>query len=676
VHSLKHHLHAAWSIGLWAIAAPLAAQDLPLGPRPRPQSAREESRRVVYPAEFFAAFAPQTVLDILARTPGFSLEIGEEARGFGANAGNVLIDGQRPTVKSGGIETVLARIAASRVERVELIRSAGTADAAGRALIANVVLLASTAVSGTVSLELRHAPGDSEITPRIEVSYSWPVAAWQASAGFLGWYENNPDRGLYRLFDAAGGPSAELDERLHERNRGGTLTASASGAFAGGSLNLNGRLAREHETYRQAVSTAMASDDISAVLGDYREWDGELGADWTQALGRGWTAKLVGLARAERVRFGEQARFAAGEDAFLQRNLTIEQVARATVQRQGNHRLAPEIGGEIAWNRLRSRFRSGIDGLADRRDVAERRLDLFGNATLRLSKSLRLEAGIGFESSRIVVDGGDGPSRTLSFWKPSAALAWDVGRRTQARIALRQTVGQLDFEGFAASGNLIDNRPITGNADLRPEVTTAWTVTADHRFGEAGGALSLTLAHETIEEALAYVPLSYGGQALANFGTVKLWRAIGKATLPLDTLLRGAQLTIEGEWVRARRPDPLTGRPRSDPRDQDRWEIAWRHDLTTLRAAYGVSVTYTGPEREWYVDEYQHERYRPYVTAYVEAQMPARMKATLTASGLTGDWRFRKRQFHPQGQTPASHSTEVRRRMRGSYVNLLLTRQF
>ncbi|MFD2136948.1 hypothetical protein ACFSLT_20690 [Novosphingobium resinovorum] len=53
----------------------------------------------VYPADFYKPFQPQTALDMLERTPGFLLSEGTSVRGFGNAAGNVLIDGQRPTVK-------------------------------------------------------------------------------------------------------------------------------------------------------------------------------------------------------------------------------------------------------------------------------------------------------------------------------------------------------------------------------------------------------------------------------------------------------------------------------------------------------------------------------------------------------------------------------------------------
>ena len=49
----------------------------------------------VYPAEFFAQYQPQNALEMVKHLPGFVFDEGSSSRGFGGNAGNVLIDGQR-----------------------------------------------------------------------------------------------------------------------------------------------------------------------------------------------------------------------------------------------------------------------------------------------------------------------------------------------------------------------------------------------------------------------------------------------------------------------------------------------------------------------------------------------------------------------------------------------------
>jgi hypothetical protein len=54
--------------------------------------------RTVYQAAYFTAFSPSNALELVQRVPGFSLDVGsQEVRGFGQAAGNVVINGQRPS---------------------------------------------------------------------------------------------------------------------------------------------------------------------------------------------------------------------------------------------------------------------------------------------------------------------------------------------------------------------------------------------------------------------------------------------------------------------------------------------------------------------------------------------------------------------------------------------------
>jgi hypothetical protein len=56
--------------------------------------------RVGYDAAYFQQFNPQTALDMVNQTPGFSLNGGDDRRGFSGAVGNLLIDGVRPSTKS------------------------------------------------------------------------------------------------------------------------------------------------------------------------------------------------------------------------------------------------------------------------------------------------------------------------------------------------------------------------------------------------------------------------------------------------------------------------------------------------------------------------------------------------------------------------------------------------
>ena len=56
--------------------------------------------RTIYEAAQFTRYNPQTALDMVRQIPGFSLDGGEDRRGFSGAVGNLLIDGVRPSTKS------------------------------------------------------------------------------------------------------------------------------------------------------------------------------------------------------------------------------------------------------------------------------------------------------------------------------------------------------------------------------------------------------------------------------------------------------------------------------------------------------------------------------------------------------------------------------------------------
>ncbi|MDP2117954.1 MAG: TonB-dependent receptor, partial [Brevundimonas sp.] len=102
--------------------------------------------------DYFAEFRPVTALDMIGRIPGFQFDGGNSARGFAGTAGNVLIDGERPPTRSDALSTVLSRIPASQVLRIDIVRGgAGGVDMQGKAAVANVVRKPDGGVTGAVS---------------------------------------------------------------------------------------------------------------------------------------------------------------------------------------------------------------------------------------------------------------------------------------------------------------------------------------------------------------------------------------------------------------------------------------------------------------------------------------------------------------------------------------------
>ena len=104
-----------------------AGQAMAQGAPETPQPAAGTEGVTVFEAAFFADAQPQNAMDMVMRVPGFSFDEGDDVRGLGGAAGNVLIDGRRPASKSEPLEETVRRIPASprtpepRLRRITIV---------------------------------------------------------------------------------------------------------------------------------------------------------------------------------------------------------------------------------------------------------------------------------------------------------------------------------------------------------------------------------------------------------------------------------------------------------------------------------------------------------------------------------------------------------------------------
>ena len=104
------------------------------------QTAATQSDVEVFEPAYFARFNPATAEDMVRQLPGFAVDDGDRVRGFGGAAGNVLINGQRPSTK-GGLGDVLGRIPVANVLRIEIVTgSSAKLDMRGQTKVANVIV--------------------------------------------------------------------------------------------------------------------------------------------------------------------------------------------------------------------------------------------------------------------------------------------------------------------------------------------------------------------------------------------------------------------------------------------------------------------------------------------------------------------------------------------------------
>lgn len=325
--------------------------------------AAEVSGKRQFRADFFIAYAPVTALDMVRRIPGFSIAEGEGRRGFGENAGNVLIDGDRPSSKSDDIFTILSRIPASEVDHIELTEQAGAdAETQGQGQVVNVVRKISAKVSGTY--EGRIVAGE-----RYGFQPSGNASATLRRGDTS--YELNFNSYSERIYGF--GPedfktgSAAFIERRHYRGKGGFDQAALGGTIktrlGGAKVNVNGRVRwADGFDRRLADYFNAAGSDVGKELllrgGPIDDINYEIGGDIEFGAAPKLNTKIIGLYRT-----GEESNDSSIEVArpgnpvtlfeTRSRNKPTEAVVRIQNDWGAVRSHAIQFGGELAYSTLR-----------------------------------------------------------------------------------------------------------------------------------------------------------------------------------------------------------------------------------------------------------------------------------------------------------------------------------
>ena len=569
-------------------------------------ASRASSRTLQYERSFFAPFAPRTALDIARQVPGFSLDLGNsDVRGFAGAVGNVVINGARPSSKSESLETVLARIPASRVIRVEV--GPGDlygADYAAKGQVLNIVLSAVSGFDGEVSASAtRHFTGKIVPDATVTALLKRGASSFNLSAG--SGRNEYTEEGTDDKFDFASGDLVEHRRKINTIRQHDPFL-SGSWALEHGdndAVHLNARWAPSTFFLRQTnhVTPANGPQRDDKLIEDYKTPVIEVGGDISRPLGDG-AIKLVGLAtRRTRDNFDANYNRGLGGSPLLggfeqiQKAKLQETIGRLSYSKPKLLGFSFETGVEVAYNKLDSHLnlfflddaggREKFDLPIEDATVSELRGERYVNAGRSLSKTVRLDLGLRYEASDLKVRGDAVANRTLKFLKPSVTVDWRPGGGWHAQASLRRTVAQLNFYDFISSAELSSDRVNGGNANLQPQRT--WEA---RLLGEkpilGDGLVKLELGYDLVsmlQDRILVVTDEGSFDAPGNLGTGKRWFADFNLDAPLTKFgLSGvrwkAQLTLQRTSV----DDPITHESR---RWTDFWP-AWQW-YTELRRDHG-----------------------------------------------------------------------------------------
>jgi hypothetical protein len=586
--------------------------------QPAPDAA-SPSGVLVYQASFFADQRPTTAWQMVGRLPGFVFDDGNTARGFAGTAGNVLIDGQRPTSKTDDLQSILQRIPASDVDRIELIRGGAPGiDMHGQTVVANVIRKKGDSTQIVADVTDNFWLGDHHNVPSATLQFTQHSgdSTYEGSISRTGNYDDSVGHGFHKVTDVATGDVLEQDARSTGRGAGGSLTGAATVPLFGGQFKAN--IALQASPFKDDLFYTGSVDQ--GITDKNNGNNGELGLHWEGPLG-GVHLETLFLQRLGHSTDLNESREVGDMEVFHSLADTGESIARATAQYDITSSLSFEGGGEGAFN-----FLDGKSSFVDNGEnipipsanayVDEKRAEIFAQGTWKISPQWMLEAGARAEYSIIAETGDISQTRQFFYPKPRAVLTWSPDADTQIRARYELVLGQLDFNNFIASSNLAGTGVSGGNANLRPDQHTQYEISGERHFWDKG-AFVLTYMHEDIKDVVDYIPVAGPNGVLfdapGNIGNGTNDQINVNLTLPLDKLgLTNGLLKATNVFKLTNVKDPVTGQDRviSGTRPQD-IELTLTQDINSLKSTWGVYYFNCWDERYYRLQQVRHRRVIP-----------------------------------------------------------------
>jgi len=635
----------------------LAAETPPPGPAnvdgvtvtaQRPVAGDLQQGVVAYRPSFFTAIRPASAMDMVTWLPGFVFEDTRDMRGLEGSTGNVLIDGKPPTSKTDTLQTVLKRIPADQVDRVDLIvGGAPRVDMHGRNVIANVILKKRDKPL-TVATIASYLDTHGRVSPDGQITYSDRRGGRQTDVSL----DISRNIAIFPTYgygpwvrrDGAGNVIFAAADRF--RTDGPSVVGSASHEFPwlGGRLRISGsgRWGQGLTDERDQLTTGPGVYDFFS-----HGWygNGEAGLRFERAFGKTTLETQVlerysGNAGSVDIRRPPQP---IGDEI---RAHQAETIGRAVLRWRPDDKLTLEGDAEHAFNDGFTHTTATVDGapiaLPDGRvDVTEDRWEGGGALTWKPSGLFSLDAALKAEATRLAAAGDVVVSRELAYLKPRLALSWSPDKDDQLRLRLEREVMQIPFPAFVTVNEYESGQYRNGNPDLRPQ--QAWTAEAvGERHFWGAGDLTVTARYKALADVLdvkpAFTASGAGYGLIANIGSGRETDLIGNLMVPLKRFgLGDSTVRAVITWQKARIADPVSGRQRNlSGLSELQEELHFAQDLPQWKINWGLNASWQSGGT----------LYRPFgnesldswlgIGVFVERRLPADMTFRVEVQNLPG----------------------------------------
>jgi len=706
IKSTRHrsYLYAICSLIIYGISLQALAQNATVGDTP----AESPSPLVEYPALFFARYKPNTALDMVRQVPGFQIDNGDDSRGFAGAAGNILINGQRPSAKQDQASSILSRVPASQVIGIKLIRGQVRGiDLRGQSSVVDIILSEDSpaAISWEFySLYSTASPLRSGI--KASLADRWNEIEYNIGAELL--RDGNGEKGHEYVYDANRELTESRDETQKETGFASSLFVNASSWLGQNLVNVNGkaRLSNSpevHASLRTPVA-GMPRDNRVKYSQHYETY--ELGIDAERALADQLSGKLIVLFTDDLsdITSRQTSTDLQGHPSLYRQADTItktsEFIARMELDWSGLDGHAIQLNAEGAWNLLDGslyQFEDTgagnivVDVPGGNTRIEESRGDFLLKDTWSLDR-FEFDYGIGAEVSTISQSGDADLSRNFFFVSPQASLGYSPIKGRLMRIGLRREVAQLDFNDFISTTVFEDDDLALGNPNLRPDRTWVAELSHEQRYGDAG-VIKVTAFHHWITDVLDLLPLTPTFEVPGNIGDGKRWGVEVESAFPLVRFgLVGSRLDIKFRWQDSSVIDPVTGEdrvltavagfrgvPDIHFRQGNKYviDVSYRQDFEAERLAWGWRVAEQAKRPAFKVNETEISNEGILFEVFAETTRWFGLKTRLEGRNLLGYSEIRDRTIYT-GERDLTPVAAYFHRVRdvGRRVNLVLSGNF
>jgi len=573
---------------------------------PSASSPETDTQVVKYTPDFFMGFSPQTLYDILEKTPGansliMSMNNAAQSRGFGSGGDQILINNKRMSGKENSIQNELVNIQAQDVDYIELIRGTRSdLDVQSDGLVINVVLKKDVKSSVLWSVGGATAPNVS-VKPEFSIIYNAGLGDFKYR---LGVSRNVNPTHFSNTETYTSSEQVHTDTYKRVRHHW-FIQDRLSGKFEYSlsdktDLQMNGLYEKltidsDFTTNHENVLTNEQDKNVIIYDNDRDKW--ELSGDISHVFNTKNNFKLLFISNSLDAD-DHLARFSLLDEQVptpqyqLPRVYTVtENVLRGNWKYQLSPRHSFDSGLEVAINNRKEDLQFISQSNApyhstELNDVKETRYEAFVHYNFAISPKLNIQSSLMHERSTmdvatdysLVRDTTDevkkGSSRTFSYFKPRVNIRYDVNDIYQMRFNYERTVSQLRLNDFVPWFNRDETRLEETNPDLKPEMRDEISLSVEKQWLDADGSLTLTPYYHKISDLITEIPLEkYSGSG--NVDSAKEYGLTLDTNFSLKNMgMENTLISLGYTWRHSEMTHPFSGKNAPlERRSNNDWNI-------------------------------------------------------------------------------------------------------